>query len=96
MCGRGLLWNEWRMQEYDNDNDNDNDDFFQVNRCAARASLACWCKHWSPSCLFICCDLYIMVLLRSVSTTAESVDIVEISLEHFALCLATALKLPDI
>ena len=37
-----------------------------------------------------------MVLLRSGSITAESVDISEISPEHFALCLATALKLPDI
>ena len=37
-----------------------------------------------------------MVLLRSGSITAESVDMSEISPEHFALCLATALKLPDI
>ena len=37
-----------------------------------------------------------MVLLRSGSTTTESVDMSEISPEHFALCFATALKLPDI
>ena len=37
-----------------------------------------------------------MVLLRSGSITAESVDMSEISPEHFTLCLATALKLPSI